>query len=206
MDQASRKALLAHCPAIFKALGDVLSNISAQAAAAVTKAATEEQETTVENGDAAPKSKAAAASLTMLKAKRLKPLLACLSATVSADEGVGSLARMTSEVQALRRTLEAVGEASASLAMQLQCGQVAQELGVLNGGGADVDDASVADAVEGREKKKKRKDKSSPKTKRKAEQVDSPAVDGAATSVGVKGGEGKVTGSGKKKRRESKHG
>ena len=157
MQPLSRKALLAHCPAIFQALGDILSKTAAGAATAAAAAAAAEPAAapaaaptavpgavtaaaelapTVKPGsDARTKKKAnnaasSSSSLTMLKAKRLKPLLACLTHTIQADEGMDSLAGLTSEAQVLRTALEAVGEASASLPMQLLCGEVARGLDV----------------------------------------------------------------------------
>eukprot|EP00903_Cladosiphon_okamuranus_P021832 g20075.t1 len=241
MDPASRKALLARCPDIVKALGDVLSSAAAETASPAAGAGAD-----ATNGDeqAAPRIGAGkAASSTMLKAKRMKPLLACLSAAISAaDGGEGTVSRgngfalfsgpaAASEARALRAALEAVGEASASLAMQQKCGQVAHELDAVapaGGVGQQAEEAAQEGLQEGDKKKKKKKRKvgedgeASPKTpKRKAAQVDGggDGSSGAATPGGVgdaaagEAEDGKASGKSggssskkKKKRRESKEG
>lgn len=203
MDVAAREVLVSHCPAIFKALGDVFASAAAEAATA--SAATDAGEKSAE-ADAPPAEKGAAkttnasksklntASSTMLKAKRLKPLLGCLSATISADEGVGSLNALSAEARSLRVALNVVGDASASLAMQLLCGEVANELDAI----ATTAEEDVDMKTEG--KVKKIKSKSSPKTKRKVDDVGSPLA--VASEAGLE----KVRSSSKKtkRRRESK--
>lgn len=207
LEPVSRQGLLEHCPAIFKALADVLSTTAAAAAAvaATTGAAsaTDVKDAT-EKGTAPKTATKTTASSTMLKAKRLKPLLGCLSATIKADEGVGSLSGLKTEARAIRAALEKVGEASASLPMQLLCGDVASELDVVDEGPTG-DSGVDENGVEHRKKKKKREDKASPKPKRKATSVDSPAVSGSGAADGGDEGEGKgKKTSSKKKRRDSK--
>lgn len=212
LEPVSRQGLVEHCPAIFKALADVLSTTAAAAAeaAAVTAAtgaasATDVKDATEKDTTSKTASQTTASS-TMLKAKRLKPLLGCLSATIKADEGVGSLSGLKTEARAIRAALEKVGEASASLPMQLLCGDVASELDVVDEGPTG-DSGVDENGVEHRKKKKKREDKASPKPKRKATSVDSPAVSVSGAADGEDEGEGegkeKKTSS-KKKRRESK--
>ena len=235
MDPASREALLASCPGIVKAVGDVLSSTAAEAASSSAAAAASATAATAATADAgasngekkaAPKAPANVASSTMLKAKRMKPLLACLSAAIGTADGGGDgsalfsgpKAAAASEARALRAALEAVGEASASLAMQLQCGQVAQELDAVAPAGAE-QAAAAAEEDDKKKKKKKRKaedGEASPKTpKRKAAQVDGPATPaGAGDAAAAAEGEdaeaaGKSSSSSKKKkkkRRESKEG
>lgn len=255
MDPASRKALLAQCPAIFMALGDVLSTTAKEAASAAAAAAAgsaaaggdadADADAATNNGDKKRQTLHHPASSPMLKTKRLKPLLACLSATIkaaAAEEGTGTggspyslLSGLAAEALSLKTALEAVGEASASLAMQLQCGQVAEELDAIVDatGGVEAGAGAGVPAVGGKEeeegggvaggsgKKKKRKvkgDSSSPKKpKRKAVDDADPATPAAAagTAAGREEEEGKVKdGSSskkekrkkKKKRRESTEG
>lgn len=190
---------------IFKALAEVLSATAAAAeeAAAVAAVVAATSATDVEAAagekDSASKTAHMVASSTMLKAKRLKPLLGCLSATIKADEGKGSLSGLKTEARAMRAALEKVGEASASLAMQLLCGDVAGELDVIEAASTGGDNDADEKGVEHKKKKKKKRgddagdddDKASPKPKRKAKTVtDEGEVKGKTSS--------------KKKRRESK--
>ncbi|CAN0178962.1 unnamed protein product [Ectocarpus sp. 6 AP-2014] len=209
MNPASRETLLAQCPAIFKALSDVMSIAAKEAASSATGDA-------AETGDKKPAKASAASSSAMLKAKRLKPILGCLSATVSADEGVGALSALASEARSLKASLAAVGEASASLAMQLQCGQVAQALdAIAAAGGKEENGAAETVSEEGGSKKKRKMDKSSPKRKAAAEvdvapdtEVDSPVKTAAAAATDDDESKLKSSSSKKKKkkRRESKEG
>ncbi|CAM9169353.1 unnamed protein product [Ectocarpus sp. 12 AP-2014] len=211
VNPASRESLLAQCPAIFKALSDVMSIAAKEAASSAATAATGDA---AETGDKKPAKANAASSSAMLKAKRLKPILGCLSATVSADEGVGALSALASEARSLKASLAAVGEASASLAMQLQCGQVAQALdAIAAAGGKEENGAAEPVSEEGGSKKKKKMDKSSPKRKAAAEvditpdtEVDSPVATAAADVDESKLKSSSSSKKKKKKRRESKEG
>ncbi|CAM9621337.1 unnamed protein product [Scytosiphon promiscuus] len=238
MDPTSRDAVLAQCPAIFKALADAFCTTATEAASANAATATSadgndsQSATATEDKKKTPSPKANPASSTMLKAKRLKPLLACLSTTLSSvaaaaadddDESgvggntVGSLSGLGSEAKKLKAALEAVGEASASLAMQLQCGQVAQELDEAFAGMGGADDAMDADGDDvgeqqsSKKKKKKRKVEeevtpsesslASPK-RTKAAKSDSPAT--TPTSGKADAGTSKAKGSSSSKKKKKK--
>lgn len=121
---------MAHCSAVINALASVLQTIAGEANAGSLQAAAK---------DATGKGQATTtASSSMLKSKRLKPLLGCLSSTVKAFErekgpGLLTTAGMREDAAVLRAALAAVGEASASLNMQLLCDQVAGELDIIDG-------------------------------------------------------------------------
>lgn len=214
MNPASREALLAQCPAIFKALGDVMSIAAKEAAASAAAAAATEKGDTAVTGDKKPAKANAASSSAMLKAKRLKPILGCLSATISADKGIGALSALASEARSLKASLAAVGEASASLAMQRQCGQVAEALdAIAAAAGGQEENGTTAETVseEGGSKKKRKMDKLSPKRKANAEVDVSPDTEVHSPVAAVAGDdESKLKSSSskkkKKKRRESKEG
>lgn len=220
MDPISRKALLAIRPAIFKALADVLSNTAANAEAtsgapsladaAAEKPAGSEQEASDGKGTAS-KTKA---SSTMLKSKRLKPLLGCVSVIISADDGAGSLAGLAPEARKMRASLETLGEASASLPMQRLCGKVAEELDVIGTAGVGHVESKGSGVGDERQTKVKRKDRLSPKDKRKVQEVYSPVGDdGHAPASAIEGEDVAVaeqakskSSKKKKKKRESTEG
>lgn len=184
MDPESRKALLTHCPAIFKALGEALRKASAQAG---TDDKQKEQQVPATAGtdDASTKTKGnmtTARSSNMLKAKRLKPLLGCLSATVSA----GTLKGMVSEVRDVKRALRAVAEACASLPMESLCNRAVGELDRVMQG---------EDGGGGKGKIQENGESLSPGAKRKAE--------GAVKPASASGDAGKA-GGGKKKHKSHK--
>ena len=167
MNLESQEALLAQCPRIFKAVCDALGEVGT---AETTKAgAGGELPKETPRGDnlAAPgtnirtnEAMVTAGSSIKLKAKRVKPLVSCLSALITAreDGGRGSMEGMLSEVRGVRRAVEAAGESSESLAVQNLCFQVAQEVGrweraeakMANGG-------EMSGLVKGGDKKKKKK-------------------------------------------------
>lgn len=152
LSSVSRKNIIASCPAIIKALVNVLT---AAAAAAEAVASARTAESSAEGGkdasmngtndtgtkDAASTNAQAAnpasALPSMLKSKRLKPLLGCLSVSIKAmaepSEGTGrnSLSALHAEATALNAALIAVAEASANLSTQRACESVASELHVL---------------------------------------------------------------------------
>lgn len=159
----SRKTLLTNCPKILKALCNVLTATAASASAATASSEraslscehAKDTSTNDKKGDTDAKDSAgetsktcpnpAAASLSMLKTKRLKSLLACLSVSIkaiaeaSAEKDSDSLLpALSAEATALRGALSAMGEASTSLPMQRLCESVAGELDILGGGDGDV--------------------------------------------------------------------
>lgn len=200
MDPESRKALLTQCPAIFKALGNALREASAQAATV----GTDDEQKQRDDASTDPETRAevktkvnmTARSSNMLKAKRLKPLLGCLSATVSADseDGGGALKGMVPEVRDVKHALKAAGEACASLPMQLLCNRAVEELDRVRQGEAvataQEPRRSGSEDREGRKNERRKCDESmSPGAKRKAEGTVKPASD--TGDAGEVGGEGK---------------
>lgn len=185
MNPESRRALLTHCPVIFKAMGDALIKASAQAATAGTDDEQKEQDEASTDPETKAKTKGNmnARSSNMLKAKRLKPLLGCLSATVSAVSG-GDLKGMVSEVRDVKHALRAVAKACASLPMESLCNRAVGELDrVLKG---EAVEACSEDGEGG--KNRENGESLSPGTKRKAEEVVQPAI--ASGDAGRAGGEG----------------
>lgn len=152
LSTVSRKNIVASCPAIIKALVNVLTT-AAEAAQAVASASTAESsakggkdasknETNDTGAKDATGTNAQVANPTralppLLKSKRLKPLLGCLSVSIAAmaepSEGTGSnsLSALRAEATSLRAALSAVAEASANLSTQRACESVASELDVI---------------------------------------------------------------------------
>lgn len=220
LNPASRETVVANCPAILKALADVLMKTSAAAAASTSEgrdadaSANGKLEDTDKDDEKAGKkyngkNANPPALPPMMKAKRLKPLLACLSVSIKAladgaPRGDGSkvLSGLLSEASALRSALSAVGDASASLPMQLLCESVADELDAIDVGVVEGDEAAgrAEDAVV--DETVAVDERSSAKTKKKRrESSDEKVEDGARRPEAAEGGN-----SARKKKRQSEGG
>lgn len=242
LNPVCRKKLLTFCPAILEALRNVLTTTAASASAVnVTSAPAslscedakdtspndkkEEKDTSSKDRkgekdteDSARESSKTtpnptATSTPMLKAKRLKPLLGCLSASIKViaedsaeNDSESLLPTLYREATALRGALLAIGEASASLHMQRLCESVAGELDVLGGGDGDVkleisqSLGEVDEAARDEEKSAKKKAKSKSKVKKRRES------DAAAEEVGGADADGGSLKKKRKKKRDSAEG
>ncbi|CAM9128612.1 unnamed protein product [Choristocarpus tenellus] len=130
MDSTTRNAVKSQGPAILNALEEVLSSaVTARSASSngVTAEAQKAKGSGNRDSNSIGGSQSTGAS-SILKAKRLKPVILCLSAVLKSDGGLG----LQADGQSLMELMQKVGEASPSIAVQRLCECVSMKVGDAN--------------------------------------------------------------------------